>query len=755
MYHFIIISVVCFILSTLSLGADDFSGSYNWPLKLKKQFSSGFGDARPGRFHMGVDIRTSGKEGAMVFAPEDGYVYRIKTSYGGYGKGLYLRGKSGRLYVFGHLQKYNWDIGTYLQKRQIESKRYFQDIYLDKSEIQVKKGDFIARTGQTGAGAPHLHFEIRNKNGIPINPLYFPVKFSDRTAPAFEAIWINYVDNKRLFDDGLREKKLSPVRVNKTRRFIIADTIVVHGECAIQAAISDYLAKGSFKLGPSRIKLFIDDSLYHEVDYRQIPYEENLYSILDKDLHPSKKELFKRVYNLYRKPGNLFSGYNSSKAGNGTYSSDADGLHNVYIEATDAFNNTSSLRFSFYYLNTEDILLPFNRATLSDSLLRFQFVSPETSSLFDSVVMYHPDNDSLPIRVFPEITMTATAIELTGDFSQWTNYMLSFYKNEMAYPPYLFSTERATPLGQAASVFTTYSIRDGGILVNSLTADPEINWLMAEVSEDTENKRLFFTNTGNNSFSLFFTPEKDSEILRSIIIRGPVGYRPDTLHLNVHIVRSGEEASLSLRSGVELFFESHDLFDDALLAVYDTIMESPQSGEFIYGPYVIGPEAYDFADWAQLETDIGDAANPEKCGLYVYSEKKGWLWAGGEYDPATGLLRSKLGGTGIIAVISDTVAPRILDLNITDGRAIKISHPEITFRLDDELSAIENDLNFNVSIDNKWLSPEYDPERKTFRSKTYWRLSPGRHTLIIEITDRCGNKFSHQSKFRVRAKPGP
>ena len=41
---------------------------------------------------------------------------------------------------------------------------------------RVKKGDIIGYSGSTGIGTPHLHFEIRNANEQPLNPLAFILK---------------------------------------------------------------------------------------------------------------------------------------------------------------------------------------------------------------------------------------------------------------------------------------------------------------------------------------------------------------------------------------------------------------------------------------------------------------------------------------------------------------------------------------------------------------------------------------------------
>src|SRR3970040_2183821 len=92
-------SLICLLALIYSTSSAD---NIPWPVKREIDLASGFGDYRSGRFHAGVDIRTGGVIGEPVFSPVDGYVWRVRMNYEGYGKALYVRGPDERIYVFAH-----------------------------------------------------------------------------------------------------------------------------------------------------------------------------------------------------------------------------------------------------------------------------------------------------------------------------------------------------------------------------------------------------------------------------------------------------------------------------------------------------------------------------------------------------------------------------------------------------------------------------------------------------------------------------
>ena len=76
----------CFALAQIPYSETNFRAPLDIPLVL----AGTFGELRSNHFHSGIDIKTKGQEGFPVIAIEDGYVSRVKTNPGGYGKALYL-----------------------------------------------------------------------------------------------------------------------------------------------------------------------------------------------------------------------------------------------------------------------------------------------------------------------------------------------------------------------------------------------------------------------------------------------------------------------------------------------------------------------------------------------------------------------------------------------------------------------------------------------------------------------------------------
>lgn len=137
---------------------------YDYPLRnVAGYYSANFGEMRPNHFHSGTDFKTDGVEGKPVVAVADGYVSRVSQSPTGYGLALYVTHPNGTTSVYGHLSRFRKDIADFVFSERHRLKQSRVDLYCQADQFPVKRGEEIARSGNTGSSqGPHLHFEIRD-----------------------------------------------------------------------------------------------------------------------------------------------------------------------------------------------------------------------------------------------------------------------------------------------------------------------------------------------------------------------------------------------------------------------------------------------------------------------------------------------------------------------------------------------------------------------------------------------------------------
>ncbi len=252
------------------------SADYLWPLPYGKDLSSSFGDWRARHYHAGLDVRTGGAVGRPVIAPADGCVMRLSTSYYGYGKALYFTMTDGNTAVFGHLDHFRSEVDDYVAQQQIASQSYNQNLILDSSQFRYQKGDTICFSGQTGVGAPHLHFEIRSPKNEPVNPLaYAGLKVSDSQPPEFRRLHLMGKWNDDL--ERALGRKLDYLFVKTTTHStcVLNDTI----ECSddpfwLSVEAVDRIGKGTSSKPIYSLELRKGDRVVYSLTYDTLRFED-------------------------------------------------------------------------------------------------------------------------------------------------------------------------------------------------------------------------------------------------------------------------------------------------------------------------------------------------------------------------------------------------------------------------------------------------------------------------------------------------
>lgn len=318
-----------------------------------------FGELRSNHFHTGVDIRTGGIEGKEVFASADGYVSRINVSETGYGNALYIAHPNGYTTVYAHLQRFNKDIQFYVRKHQYASKSFEVELYPEKGLIQVKQGELIAYSGNTGgSGGPHLHFEIRKSNtSEPVNPLLFGIPIADNLSPEILKINVYKIDKDYRTEMG----SFPFVSRNTDKNSVSNRTLTMklpQGHYAISAFMKDYFRSHTENLGVNYSGLYANDKLLFESKIDIIDFATTRYINSHIDYCYFKTDGI-RAQKLYKDDINKldFYSYNSDK---GTfllkdsivlklYAQDCTGRRDslfvkLFADSTSVFNSTPLLR---------------------------------------------------------------------------------------------------------------------------------------------------------------------------------------------------------------------------------------------------------------------------------------------------------------------------------------------------------------------------------------------------------------------------
>ncbi|HEY8733832.1 MAG TPA: M23 family metallopeptidase, partial [Puia sp.] len=173
------------------------------PLRIPISLAANFGELRSNHYHMGLDIRTAHRENLPVFASADGFISKIRIEPFGFGQAVYIRHNNGFVTLYAHLNTLYPALASYVKRKQYELQVWNISIELPPALFQVKKGELIAYSGNTGGSqGPHLHFEIRTyPDDINLNPMLFGLPVADETPPVFRSLSV-YDRNRSMFEQS-------------------------------------------------------------------------------------------------------------------------------------------------------------------------------------------------------------------------------------------------------------------------------------------------------------------------------------------------------------------------------------------------------------------------------------------------------------------------------------------------------------------------------------------------------------------------
>jgi hypothetical protein len=308
-------------------------------------FAGSFGELRPNHFHSGLDFRTRGQTGMPVFAVKDGYVSRIGVSPTGYGNALYMNHSDGTTTVYGHLEKFHPDIQKYVREKQYDKEIFPIDLTLSPNEFYFKKGDIIARSGNSGSsGGPHLHFEIRATDSErAVNPLFYNLGIKDNSAPKIRAFYAYPLTANSNVGPDRTKKRFEVVAVQGGYRLKNNLPVELYGKIGFAIQADDDFNGTGLKCGIYSAALFCDGIEIFGFKMNSFSFADSRYANAQAD-YEAYIQSHRWIQKLYRQPGNHLDIYNHPD-NNGVLNLDDGESHEFEIIAADAFKNKTSLKF--------------------------------------------------------------------------------------------------------------------------------------------------------------------------------------------------------------------------------------------------------------------------------------------------------------------------------------------------------------------------------------------------------------------------
>jgi hypothetical protein len=315
------------------------------PLKIPLSLSASFGELRADHFHSGIDIKTQGVTGKEVVASDDGYVYLLLVSPGGFGRAIFIRHPSGYSTVYAHLDRYAPDIEEYVKTKQYENKSFSITIYPPEEKFIVKKGETIAFSGNSGSSSgPHLHYEVRKTNGEkPVNPLLFDFGIDDNLKPVIERLAI-YPGSANTNINGRSERVfLNPTGADGNYFLPDNTELRINGSAGFGVTCYDFMNNTPNRFGINSLELQIDSIPWFSYEINEFSFYETRFINAHIDYNASIQNNIdiERTFVLPNDKLSLYKNYMN----NGLFDFTDNKSHIVKIIAADGSKNKSVLSF--------------------------------------------------------------------------------------------------------------------------------------------------------------------------------------------------------------------------------------------------------------------------------------------------------------------------------------------------------------------------------------------------------------------------
>ncbi len=739
---------------------------YIWPLTYKGCLTSSFAEYRRNHFHAGIDLATGGKTGFKVRAIAGGEVYRVRTSPYGYGKAIYLKLEDGTIAVFAHLSDFIPRVRAAVEREQLKRDRYTIDLRLEPGSLPVQAGEIIGYSGQTGVGAPHLHFELRDGEDKPINPILNGFPIQDQVPPEIRSVVLTPLEGTARVNGSVRPTSIDFHWSEEEQSYQVESPVTVKGAVGIMMQTYDKQTACDRLLGVYRLDLVVDKQVSYMAQFDEFSYDVAHLVGLEFD-QESIERGGSRYHRLFTTASNLLPFTITDRRNAGVLNANGDeisestlldqGLHEIVMIAGDASGNESKGIVDVVAGAIPEI----RRAQVVDDSEVTAFIDGSPGSIGDVTI-----SRSLNGARRWDSKKATYSVERDGWIAG------GFQETQSMRKPLVFKVEATTREGAPISprfVFRNYeginapepamdlSIEfHAGAALIVLDLDRAFPYEVSArvVRSDRSVLRPEMEHVAPRRYeAVVQLSELDSELAWvEVSVRGRSGAEWSAVEeiraLRVAGRRGGVVEDREGRA--QLKVPRTALLRDSYFRI-DEIEGPPLEEGLVYMSPI-----YQFEPTGALlqeDVEVGiepfiDHEDRKKVSIYRLDVHNRWKYMSRPQQAEGGTIWARARILSRYALIRDDSSPSIYGLRPAEGAVVGTTTPRLQAKVTDIGSGFGAE-DVQIKLDGKKMIAEWDPERGLIMFNVRKPLAEGSHTLSVSAFDRAGNSVHKEATFFV------
>lgn len=703
------------------------------PIPGHRSLAASFGEYRFAHLHSGIDFSTMGKTGFPVQAVASGEIYRLKVEWRGYGRAVYIRHQDGKVSVYAHLERFEEDHlgleGRVATEQRKKGGRYPGDIYLNPP-VTVEGGATVGFSGESGAGLPHLHFELRQAEDRPADPLFKGwIAAEVSSAPVFGALVLLAEREETRF--GRARQIEIPLRLDGEGRYVPTRNITVTGPFVPLALVHSEGGRGH-RLGIRGLTVKLDGREVYRFELQDFRFSD--FPKVGVLMNHSQSRLSPTQYAYYLK---RMSGNDLGRVGpEDPWPALDPGPHLLEVGAVSPLREVSRAHVPF------EVVTPARPVWVAPPL------PGETSRLRVNggggkpgrplTVRYFPLGSEHPIPCRDRVLLP-DGEECRFDLEPPVRGVTArvYWKDlQVGVATHILDMKEGPSSRRASLEVVSFGdflelrarVAGGSVLPNRLLLGPEKSARLRPFAE-VEPGRLVAALT------------REDWALGGSLRLGWADGTVTSGSPNLDRMALAEPASAIVLKGggAELRLLPRTLFQTTFVGCQEAPDEvPPPPGLTRVSPVVsFRPEGLPLALKSTLRFALPGSGD-EKVGIYRWdSSKREWRYWGGEREHDS--ITTQVSRFDTFALIRDDSPPRILGVDSDPAESARSSSTRLRIRVEDEGSGLSYD-GVRLTLNGVQIETEYDPDRGWSIALPAADLPSGTQPGEAWAVDRSGNR---------------